>query len=114
MSEWYFKKNEQKVGPFTNVEMIALYRKKEINDLTLVQKSPHPEWVAFKQTELHQHTGNHGSSELKIRDLFSAVFKKHSKEEGEKVFIAGTKYTTPATSDIPHSYRIPGCFPEFS
>ncbi|EGY0075583.1 DUF4339 domain-containing protein, partial [Listeria monocytogenes] len=27
MSEWYFKKNEQKMGPFTNVEMIALYRK---------------------------------------------------------------------------------------
>ncbi|WP_149027787.1 GYF domain-containing protein, partial [Listeria monocytogenes] len=44
MSEWYFKKNEQKMGPFTNVEMIALYRKKEINNLTLVQKSPHPEW----------------------------------------------------------------------
>ncbi|EAC4863800.1 DUF4339 domain-containing protein, partial [Listeria monocytogenes] len=60
MSEWYFKKNEQKVGPFTNVEMIALYRKKEINNLTLVQKSPHPEWVAFKQTELHQHALNHG------------------------------------------------------
>ncbi|EAF5857198.1 PrsW family intramembrane metalloprotease [Listeria monocytogenes] len=110
MSEWYFKKNEQKVGPFTNVEMIALYRKKKINNLTLVQKSPHPEWVVFKQTELHQHTGNHGNSELKIGNLFSAVFKKHSKEEGEKVFIAGTKYTTPATSDIPHSWPHPWVF----
>ncbi|NVT75149.1 PrsW family intramembrane metalloprotease [Listeria monocytogenes] len=110
MSEWYFKKNEQKMGPFTNVEMIALYRKKEINNLTLVQKSPHPEWIAFKQTELYQHIGNHGNSELKISNLFSAVFKKHSKEEGEKVFIAGTKYTTPAISDIPHSWPHPWVF----
>ncbi|EGQ0552616.1 PrsW family intramembrane metalloprotease, partial [Listeria monocytogenes] len=93
-----------------NVEMIALYRKKEINNLTLVQKSPHPEWIAFKQTELYQHIGNHGNSELKISNLFSAVFKKHSKEEGEKVFIAGTKYTTPAISDIPHSWPHPWVF----
>ncbi|EJE4624932.1 PrsW family intramembrane metalloprotease, partial [Listeria monocytogenes] len=71
---------------------------------------PHPEWIAFKQTELYQHIGNHGNSELKISNLFSAVFKKHSKEEGEKVFIAGTKYTTPAISDIPHSWPHPWVF----
>lgn len=114
MSEWYFKKNEQKVGPFTNVEMIALYKKKEINDLTLVQKSPHPEWVAFKQTELHQHALNHGNSELKIGNLFSAVFKSTLKRKAKKYLSQGQNIRRLQLVTFPILGLIHGCFLEYS
>lgn len=44
--------------------------------------------------------GGEGSVNLRVRDLFSSVFKKHSAQESEEIFICGTEKTTPAEESI--------------
>lgn len=52
-------------------------------------------------------TGEKDGIKFKFRDLFSAVFKHHSSEEAEKIFIAGTSLTTPETKDISSEWPKP-------
>ncbi|MFD1037488.1 PrsW family intramembrane metalloprotease [Virgibacillus byunsanensis] len=54
--------------------------------------------------------GEQGNIDLNLRDVFSSVFKKHTKEEGETLFIAGTVMTTPAESEISTSWPKPWLF----
>lgn len=54
--------------------------------------------------------GEEGDIDLDLRDVFSAVFKKHSKEEGEILFISGTRLTTPDEAAIPTSWPKPWLF----
>jgi len=54
--------------------------------------------------------GEQGKVEVNLRDVFSDVFKKHEKEEGEALFISGTKATTPVESDIPSTWPKPWLF----
>ncbi|WP_033543909.1 PrsW family intramembrane metalloprotease [Planococcus sp. CAU13] len=54
--------------------------------------------------------GERGPIEVNLRDVFSAVFKKHKKEEGELLFIAGTSITTPIESEISASWPKPWLF----
>lgn len=53
----------------------------------------------FKETK--------GQNALKIRDLFTSVFEKHSKEDSEKLLISGTTFTTPNESEISSSWPKP-------
>lgn len=52
--------------------------------------------------------GNPRSTRLNWKVLFTDVLKKHSIEEGERIFISGTKLTTPSpetvSSDWPHPW----------
>lgn len=52
-------------------------------------------------------TGEQGKVEIKLKELFSEVFKKHSIEEREEMFITGTKYTTPRESQMVSSWPKP-------
>ncbi|WP_010094081.1 PrsW family glutamic-type intramembrane protease [Ornithinibacillus scapharcae] len=54
--------------------------------------------------------GEQGNIDLNLRDLFSTVFRKHSKDEGEAIFISGTKTTTPEEKDISTSWPKPWLF----
>ncbi|WP_245604658.1 zinc ribbon domain-containing protein [Paucisalibacillus globulus] len=54
--------------------------------------------------------GEQGNFDLNLRDVFSAVFKKHTKEEGETLFITGTKQTTPKKHEISTSWPKPWLF----
>lgn len=54
--------------------------------------------------------GEQGRVRLNIKDLFSNVFKKHTKEEAELIFISGTSFTTPEESDIPGTWPKPWLF----
>lgn len=54
--------------------------------------------------------GEEGNINLNLRDVFSDVFKKHTKEEGEMLFISGTKTTTPREKDISTSWPKPWLF----
>lgn len=47
---------------------------------------------------------------LKLKDLFVNVFKKHSKEETEEIFISGTARTTPPESEISSMWPKPWLF----
>lgn len=44
--------------------------------------------------------GNDESLNLNLKDMFSEVFKPHTKNEADEIFIAGTAKTTPAICDI--------------
>lgn len=44
---------------------------------------------------LNEMTGGSGHVELKFRNLFDSVFKKHSRDEAEELFACGTPSTTP-------------------
>lgn len=50
--------------------------------------------------KVNQMVGEEGNIDVNLRDVFSNVFKKHTKEEGERLFISGTKTTTPNEADI--------------
>lgn len=60
--------------------------------------------VIKKANELTVETGE---VKLNLKDLFVNVFKKHSKEEREEIFICGTKTTTPAESEISTTWPKP-------
>ena len=45
--------------------------------------------------------------ELSWKMLFTGIFKKHSKEEAEEIFICGTKKTTPPASEASKDWPRP-------
>lgn len=53
-------------------------------------------------------TGQEGKMDIRLRELVSEVFRRHTVEEREELFISGTKKTTPApenmTADWPHPW----------
>ena len=51
-------------------------------------------------SKINKFAGENRTVTLHLRDLISGVFKHHTTEETEKLFICGTKTTTPAESDI--------------
>lgn len=60
--------------------------------------------------KVNQMVGEEGNLELNLKDVFSDVFKKHTKEDAEKLFISGTSSTTPAEKDISTSWPKPWLF----
>ncbi|GGA72522.1 PrsW family intramembrane metalloprotease [Ornithinibacillus halotolerans] len=60
--------------------------------------------------KINSMVGEKGNIDLNLRDVFSAVFKKHTKEEGELIFITGTKQTTPEEHEISSSWPKPWLF----
>lgn len=60
--------------------------------------------------KVNQLVGEEGSIDVNLIDVFSDVFKKHTKEEGEQLFISGTKKTTPKEIDISTTWPKPWFF----
>lgn len=60
--------------------------------------------------QINKMAGESGSVDLRLRDLFSQVFKKHTRTESDEIFIAGTAHTTPKESDIVTSWPKPWLF----
>jgi len=54
--------------------------------------------------------GNEESLNINLKDMFSEVFKKHTKEESDEIFIAGTKSTTPKLDEISEEWGRPWLF----
>ncbi len=54
--------------------------------------------------------GRASSSNLRFWDIFSDVFRRHSKEEGERLFMAGTAATTPPESEMIRQWTKPWVF----
>lgn len=58
--------------------------------------------------KLNEYVGNENhSSELNWKDLFSTVFRRHSKEEAEDIFICGTLKTTPPLDEVSSTWPKP-------
>ena len=60
--------------------------------------------------KINSMVGEKGNFDLNLWDVFSAVLKRHSKEEGEILFTSGTKLTTPNERDISTSWPKPWLF----
>ncbi|PRO65870.1 PrsW family glutamic-type intramembrane protease [Alkalicoccus urumqiensis] len=73
--------------------------------------TPEPNgWVAQTSRKINRMVGEDGHMDLNLRDVFSSVFVRHSKEEAELLFISGTSRTTPAEADIQTSWPKPWLF----
>lgn len=60
--------------------------------------------------KVNELAGGEGTVELRFKDLFSDVFKKHSHEQAEEIFICGTSRTTPAEGSISAEWPKPWLF----
>lgn len=60
--------------------------------------------------KVNQLVGEEGTINVNLREVFSDVLKKHTKEEGELLFISGTKRTTPNENEISTSWPKPWLF----
>lgn len=56
---------------------------------------------------LNEYVGNERPADLNWRVLFSDVFKSHSAEEAEEIFVYGTKATTPDFSSVSRDWPHP-------
>ncbi|MCD8202261.1 MAG: PrsW family intramembrane metalloprotease [Prevotella sp.] len=56
---------------------------------------------------LNQYVGNDRPADLNWKVLFTDVFKKHTTDEAEEIFICGTKYTTPDMEHISKGWPHP-------
>lgn len=68
------------------------------------------EFLGNFTNKLNSMTGGTGTVELRIRDLFSQVFKPHTRQEAENVFACGSLTTTPKIEDISSSWPKPWYF----
>lgn len=55
-------------------------------------------------------TGSHSPVEIKLTQVFSRVLVKHSEEEGERLFLVGTRETTPSLEVVLDSWPRPWLF----
>ena len=56
---------------------------------------------------LNEYVGNDRPADLNWKVLFSDVFKSHTTEEAETIFICGTKLTTPVPSEVSKDWPRP-------
>ena len=56
---------------------------------------------------LNNYMGNTNAVKLNWKDLFTDVFKKHTNEEAEDIFICGTSRTTPPLSEVSETWPKP-------
>lgn len=61
-------------------------------------------------SRLNAWTGGTGAVKVSWKDFFSEVFKSHTEEEAEDIFIAGTKKTTPSLAEISNEKVQPWLF----
>lgn len=54
--------------------------------------------------------GGQGSVRVPLSTVFSSIFKKHSREEAEEIFICGTAKTTPVLTDTDAAWPRPWLF----
>lgn len=54
--------------------------------------------------------GNDEILKLNLRDMFSEVFKHHTKDDSDEVFIAGTRNTTPHIDEVSEEWSKPWVF----
>ncbi len=54
--------------------------------------------------------GNDEVLKINLADMFSEVFKPHTKQEMDEVFIAGTEYTTPQLDEVSKEWAKPFLF----
>ena len=67
------------------------------------EKQKSQSWV----DHINEYVGNDSPADLNWRVLFSDVFKSHTTEEAEAIFICGTEQTTPAVGEVSRDWPHP-------
>lgn len=67
-------------------------------------------FVSGIANKLDSVTGGEGAVDLRLRDLFSQVFKPHTREEAAHIFACGSEATTPRPEEISQSWPKPWYF----
>jgi len=57
--------------------------------------------------KLNKYLGNNKKADLNWRVLFSDIFERHKQEDAERIFICGTKETTPHINDVAKGWPHP-------
>lgn len=129
---WYYTQDGNVFGPFTKDSLGQMANAGIITEKTLVALEGNQNWQPFlavrespnqnhvAQTENHilagfagkvsQASGLEKLEGFSMGALFSQVFKKHTPEEIEEHFIAGTAQTTPALKDVSAEWPTPWAF----
>lgn len=110
----YFQAQNETASTVENVERDSWEQQEEYTTATEQNNTTFPQQIkgAFFQAtgKINAMVGEEGQIDLNLRDVFSDIFKKHSKEDAEKLFITGTELTTPKESDIPTTWPKPWLF----
>ncbi|MBU5467317.1 PrsW family intramembrane metalloprotease [Virgibacillus sp. MSJ-26] len=64
----------------------------------------------YATDKINTWVGEQEKVDLNLKDIFSNVFKKHTKQEAELIFISGTSFTTPKEEDISSTWPKPWLF----
>ena len=64
----------------------------------------------YATDKINTWVGEEEKVDLNLKDIFSNVFKKHTKQEAELIFISGTSFTTPKEKDISSTWPKPWLF----
>lgn len=89
------EKHKTEQAQFSNPSQFAQSTKKVLDSAT---------------EHLNKYTGEIGSVDINLRELFSEVFNSHSTDEAEEIFISGTKKTTPPLKQVSESWGKPWLF----
>ncbi|WP_079474894.1 PrsW family glutamic-type intramembrane protease [Marinococcus halophilus] len=137
MDYWYYRQEEKEHGPLSSAQMRALIDERQIGAKTLVwSEATGGRWLPLSRTilvealiededhpgdqarsafirastRINQYVGEEGAADFHLKNLFSSVFKRHTRDEAELVFISGTSLTTPNEQEIPLSWPKPWLF----
>jgi RsiW-degrading membrane proteinase PrsW (M82 family) len=130
--KWYYTQDDKVFGPFTRDSLDQMANAGIITTGTLVALEGNQDWQELRtlgEIQIPQQAAQNGGNVFSgfagkvsqasgleklegfsIGALFSQVFKKHTPEEIEEHFIAGTAQTTPALKDVTADWPTPWAF----
>lgn len=131
-NRWYYAQNDQTFGPFTRDSLHQMANAGLITTTTLVMMEGDQDWQPLESLKcddslrpkvesegnilagfagrVSQASGLEKLEGFSLGTLFSQVFKKHTPEEIEEHFSAGTVNTTPALKDVVADWPTPWAF----
>lgn len=128
-NNWYYTQADKTFGPFHSSVLHQMATAGVISFDTLVAQEGTCDWRALSQvvrdpdsseenssffsgiaSKVSQASGLDRLEGFSLARLFSQVFKRHTPEEIEEHFIAGTQATTPALSDVNSGWPTPWAF----
>lgn len=135
---WYYYSQAGKNGPYSEAEMLHLFKDQTIDKDTFIVNDQLNDWIPLRDSTLAGLTAEHaetkqaaqnsggwvdsaaekinamigekGPVDLNLRSLFSAVFQHHSRDEAEQIFMRGTKLTTPKEDELSAKWPKPWLF----
>lgn len=104
------------LGPYTLSELRDMLRRGELEESTQVWTAGMPAWQPLKDILRHNEdaaetlTGLGALDNFSFKTLCRDIFRRHTEEEAQSIFCAGTPGNTPELRDIPATWPAPWLF----